>query len=128
MSDLDTPRVPALLRLLAEALESRAAASQPSAGAALLDLSQLARLSIPVRGVLPLSDDKLFDEIDVVGTRHFQLAEARQAVDAALARLEPLSSRDEIEVAVDHLSAVLNIVYFNAGLSFGITLADLKSV
>ena len=46
----------------------------------------------------------------------------------ALARIEPLASRDEIEVAVDHVCAVLNIAYFNAGLAFGVTLADLRSL
>ena len=32
----------------------------------------------------------------------------------------------EIEAAVNHLSAVLDVAYFNAGLAFGITFADLR--
>ena len=128
MSELSTGRVAALLRLLSEAVEARSTPSQGNVGAALLDLGELARLSIPTRGALPLSDDQLFNEIDAVGTKHFQLAEVRRAVGDAVARVEPLSSREEIEVAVDHLCAVLNAVYFHAGLAFGITLADLKSL
>ena len=88
----------------------------------------MARLQIPARGVLPYSDDQLFDAIDDVAVKHLSLAAAREQLTVALSRIEPLASRDEIEVAVDHLSAVLNIAYFNAGLAFGVTLADLRSL
>ena len=128
MPEPTTNRIPPLLRLLSEALEARPGAQQPLAGAALNELGQLARLRIPIRGVLPLSDDQLFDEIDGIATKHSDLSNVRQAVDTALAHVEPLAARDEIEVAVDHLCAVLNVAYFNAGLAFGVTLADLKSL
>ena len=75
-----------------------------------------------------MSDDRLFDEIDKVAVDHFELAAVRETLDATLARVEPLATRDEIEVAVDHLCAVLNVAYFHAGLAFGVTLADLKSL
>ena len=127
MPEPTTNRIPPLLRLLSEALEARLGA-QPLAGAALYELGQLARLRISIRGVLPLSDDQLFDEIDGIATKHSDLSNVRQAVDAALAHVEPLAARDEIEVAVDHLCAIVNVAYFNAGLAFGITLADLKSL
>ena len=116
-----------LLRLLAEAHDARSSADYPQVGAALSELGRLARLQIPTRGVLPLSDDQLFDAIDAVAAKHLDLGTVRQALDAALAAVQPAASRDEIEVAVDHLCAVLNVVYFNAGLAFGVTLADLKS-
>jgi hypothetical protein len=117
-----------LLRLLAEALDARGGADQSQAGATLCELGRLARLQIPIRGVLPLSDDQLFNEIDGVAIKHLDLDVVRQTLDAVLMRVEPLSARDEIEVAVDHLCAVLNVAYFNAGLAFGVTLADLKSL
>lgn len=126
--DRATERISPLLRLLAEALDARGESGQPQSGAALCELGQLARIRIPVRGALPLSDDQLFNEIDGVAIKYLDLAVVRKALDAALTQVEPPSSRDEIEVAVDHLCAVLNVAYFNAGLAFGVTLADLKSL
>ena len=128
MPEPETQRISPLLRLLAEALNARGSADVPRTGVALCELGQLARLRIPIRGVLPLSDDQLFDEIDGVASRHLDLEAIREALDAALANVEPLSARDEIEVAVDQLVAVLNVAYFNAGLAFGVTLSDLKSL
>ncbi len=127
MAETTSERISPLLRLLAEALDARAK-EQSQPGAALCELGQLARLRIPIRGVLPLSDDQLFNEIDGVAIKYLDLNAVRRTLDAVLTRIEPLSTRDEIEVAVDHLCAVLNIAYFNAGLAFGVTLADLKSL
>ena len=121
-------RISPLLRLLAEALDARDEAGQPPSGAALCELGQLARIRIPVRGALPLSDDQLFNEVDGVATKYFDLGAAREALDTALKQVEAPSTRDELEVAVDNLCAVLNVAYFNAGLAFGVTLADLKSL
>jgi hypothetical protein len=123
-----TERISPLLRLLAEALDARTNADYPRVGAALTELGYLARLQIPVRGVLPLSDDHLFNAIDEIASKHLDLSGVRQALDAALTAIQPAATRDEIEVAVEHLCAVLNVTYFNAGLAFGVTLADLKSL
>lgn len=123
-----TGKISPLLRLLAESADARRSPDHPEVAAALLEFGQLARLQIPARGVLPLSDDQLFDAIDRVAVAHLKLGAAREQLEIALAQLETLSSRDQIEVAVDHISAVLNIAYFNAGLAFGLTLADLRSL
>ena len=128
MPELKPTRISPLLMLLAEALDARSTAAKAQEGAALLELGTLARLQIPIGGVLPLSADHLFTAIDGIAIKHFDLGAVRQTLDSALARIEPLSSRDDIEGAVDHLCAVLNVTYFNAGLAFGVTLADLKSL
>ena len=128
MAPEDTGRISPLLKLLAESLDARRHPDRPEVAAALAEFGKLARLQIPARGVLPLSDDQLFDAIDRVAIKHLRLEAARKELDAALARVEISQSRDEIEVAVDHVCAVLNIAYFNAGLAFGVTLADLKSL
>ena len=128
MPDRAAERISPLLRLLAEALDARGEAGQPQSGAALCELGQLARIRIPVRGALPLSDDQLFNEVDGIAIKYLDLGAVRAALDASLRQVEPPTSRDDIEVAVDHLCAVLNVAYFNAGLAFGVTLADLKSL
>ena len=128
MAESTQERISPLLRLLAEALGARSAGDHPQAGAMLCEFGQLARLQIPIRGALPLSDDQLFNEIDVAAIKHLDLAGVRKTLDAALAQVSPLTTRDEIEVSVDHLCAVLNVAYFHAGLAFGVTLADLKSL
>ncbi len=128
MAESTPERIPSLLRLLAEALDARRGTDHPQAGAMLFEFGQLARLQIPIRGALPLSDDELFNEIDTIAIKHLDLAGVRKALDVALTRVDPLATRDEIEVAVDHLSAVLNVAYFHAGLAFGVALADLKSL
>lgn len=125
MTDLD--RISPLLRLLADALDARTP-SATSGSATLIELGRLARLHIPANGVLPLADDKLFDAIDKSAIKHLDLGAMRQALDVALARIDPLATRDELEVAVDQLCAVLNVAYFNAGLAFGVTFADLRSL
>lgn len=128
MSQHETERISALLRVLIESIDARRSPDHPEIGAALCAFGELARLQIPAGGVFPLSNDQLFDAIDGVAVKHLDLGGARTALDAALARVELLSSRDEIEVAVSHLSAVLNVAYFHAGLAFGVTLADLRSL
>lgn len=121
-------RIAPLLRLLAEALDTRSSSGESQEGASLVELGQLARLQIPLRGVLAVSDDQLFNAIDRVAIQHLDLTSARRTLDETLARIEPLASRDDIEVAVDQLCAVLNVAYFNAGLAFGVTFAELKSL
>jgi hypothetical protein len=128
MTPEETERISSLLKLVAESLDARRNPEDPAVALALMELGKLARLQIPARGVLPLSDDRLFDAIDSVAVKHLNLAVAREELNVALSRVDTLSSRNEIEVAVDHICAVLNIAYFNAGLAFGITLADLKSL
>ena len=128
MAESTPERIPPLLRLLADALDARGSTDHPQAGAMLCEFGQLARLQIPIRGALPLSDDQLFNEIDMVAIKHLDLADLRKALDVALTQVDPLATRDEIEVAVDHLCAVLNVAYFHAGLAFGVALADLKSL
>ena len=128
MSHEGMDRISPLLRLLAESLDARRNPDHPEVTAALCEFGKLTRLQIPARGVLPLSNDQLFDSIDGVAIKHLNLEGAREELNAVLARVAPLSSKDEIEVAVDQLCAVLNVAYFNAGLAFGVTLADLRSL
>lgn len=117
-----------LLILIAEALDAQPRQDWPSEGAALRALGALARTHIPTRGVLAPTEDALYNAIDQIAMTHLDLGVPRKALGAALVDVEPYTKRDEIEAAVNHLSAVLDVAYFNAGLAFGVTFADLKSV
>ena len=74
-----TERISSLVRLLAESLEARPTADHPQVGAALREFGKLARLQIPAHGVLPLSNDQVFDAIDSVAIKHLNLKSARGA-------------------------------------------------
>lgn len=78
----------------------------------------------PRRGVFARSEEKLYQAVDRVATTYLGRGDARKALGAALTAVEPYTKRDEIEVAVNDLSAVLDVAYFNAGLAFGVTFAD----
>lgn len=116
-----------LLILIAEALDAQPREDRPHEGEALRALGALARLHIPARGVLAPAEDALYNAIDQIAMSHLDLAVPRKALGTALVSVEPYTKRDEIEAAVNHLSAVLDVAYFNAGLAFGVTFADLKS-
>lgn len=116
-----------LLVLIIDALEARKNPDRPQEGAALRALGELARVQVITRGVLAPSEDELYNAIDRIATTHLGLGDPRKSLGTALADIEPFTKRDEIEVAVNHLCAVLDVAYFNAGLAFGVTLADLRS-
>lgn len=117
-----------LLALIVEALELRQNKDRPKEAAALRALGDLALTQVVTRGVLAPTEDELYNAIDRIATTHLGLGAARKQLGNAVAGIEPFIKRDEIEVAVNHLCAVLDVVYFNAGLAFGVTLADLRSV
>lgn len=116
-----------LLILIANALDALPREDRPREGEAVRALGALARIYVPARGVLAPTEDALYNAIDQIAMRHLDLAVPRKALGTALVSVEPYTKRDEIEAAVSHLSAVLDVAYFNAGLAFGITFADLRS-
>lgn len=116
-----------LLVVVIEALEAQSNKERPREAEALRALGELALVQIPARGVLAPSEDKLYQAIDRIATAYLGLGDPRNTLGAALTAVEPYTKRDEIEVAVNDLSAVLDVAYFNAGLAFGITFADLRT-
>ena len=117
-----------LLVLIINALEARQSKDRPQEGQALRALGQLARVQVLTRGVLAPSEYELYNAIDRIATAHLGLGGPRKALGAALAGVEPFTKRDEVEVAVNDLCAILDVAYFNAGLAFGVTLAELRSM
>lgn len=116
-----------LLVLIAEALDADGRRERPGEGAALRAFGALARTQIPARGVFAPIENDLYTAIDAIANEHLDLATLRKAFGRTLVGIEPLTKLDEIEVAVNEFCAVSDIAYFNAGLAFGVTLAELRS-
>jgi hypothetical protein len=96
---------------------------------ALKELSELALLKVPARGIFdPTSrgEHELFGVIESVARRHLGLVQARRGWHESLghAGLE-LAARDEIERAALHVQAVSDTAYYYAGLAFGLTSSSL---
>lgn len=117
-----------LLILVIEALEAQVGKDRQREGDALRAFGELARVQIPARGVLAPTENELYQAMDRIATTYLGLSNPRKAFRAALASVEPFAKRDEIECVVNQLRAVSDIAYFNAGLAFGVTFADLKSI
>lgn len=96
---------------------------------ALAELSELALLKVPARGILdPTSrgEHELFAVIESVARRHLGFVQARRAWHAALRQGSvELAARDEIERSAQHVQAVSDTAYYYAGLAFGLTSVSL---
>lgn len=112
---------PATLRHLIRAAEVEC---PPGHSKALLELTVLALLKVPSRGIFDpgvRGEDDVFAAIESVARAHLDLSEARAAWRAALdgAALD-LDRRDEIERAALQVQSVSDTAYFYAGLAFGL--------
>jgi len=92
---------------------------------ALRDLTRLAVQKVPARGIFDptIRDEQdLFAAIETVANRHLGHRASRAAWKRAMrrARLE-LDARDRIERAALEAQTVSDVVYFYAGLAFGLT-------
>jgi len=92
---------------------------------ALRELTRLAARKTPARGIFDPTirgEDDLFKEIEAIADRYLGSRASRKAWNQAIrrARLE-LDTRDRIERAALEARTVSDIVYFYAGLAFGLT-------
>lgn len=117
-----------LLRLIAEALDARDKTIGRGVGSGLREFGRLARFEVLSGGLLPRSDDRLFDAIERIAVQHFDLVAARSGVEASIGAVEQIQGREELEAAVDRLCSALNSAYFHAGLAFGLTFSELRSL
>lgn len=116
-----------LLVFVIAALEAHANRDRRREGRALRAFGQLARVQIPARGVFAPTEDELYRAIDAVAVKHLGLRRASDSFRAALTRVEPFDTRDAIAAAANHLRTISEGAYFDAGLAFGVTFADLAS-
>ena len=114
-----------LLALVIEVLNTRTNKGQAREGEALRALAHLARVEIVTRGVLSPAEDELQRVIEEIARTHLGLEEAGGELNEALNAVEALAARDKIEIAMDQVRAIAEVAYFNAGLAFGVTFAEL---
>ena len=116
-----------LLLFVIDALEAQDSRERRREARALRAFGELARAQIPARGVFAPTEDDLYRSIDAIAARHLGYAVAAKALRVKLADVETFATRDEIATATNHLRTVSDLAYFNAGLAFGVTFADVKS-
>jgi hypothetical protein len=92
---------------------------------ALRDLTKLAAGKAPARGIFDPTirgEQDVFKAIETVADRHLGRKASRAAWKRAIRRARlPLEVRDRIERAALDAQTVSDIVYFYAGLAFGLT-------
>jgi hypothetical protein len=97
----------------------------PGHAGALRDLTRLAFRKVPARGIFDptIRDEQdLFRAIETVANRHLGHRASRAAWRRAIRRARlPLEACDRIERAAVEAQTVSDIVYFYAGLAFGLT-------
>lgn len=96
---------------------------------ALTELSELAFLKVPARGILDPTfrgEQEIFALVEAIARRHLGLTSARNAWQGALgaAKLD-LETRDNIEQAALQVQAVSDTAYYYAGLAFGLAAMSL---
>jgi hypothetical protein len=66
--------------------------------------------------------------IDRVAQQCLDLEEARRELKEALSAVVEFAQRDPIESALNHVRSASEEAYFYAGLAFGLTFAEFRSV
>ena len=127
MSPRRADDVSPLLLLVIDALEAPANRERRREGQALRAFGELARVQIPARGVFAPTENELFRAIEAIAVKHLGYAAAVRVLRAKLADVEPFATRDKVATAANRMRAIDDLTYFNAGLAFGVTFADLKS-
>jgi hypothetical protein len=95
---------------------------------ALREFGDLAVWVLPVRGLFVPNNDEVSTIVDRVAQQYLDLGEARREFKKALSVVEEFAQRDPIESGHNRVRAASEEAYFYAGLSFGLTFADYRSV
>lgn len=91
--------------------------------AALTELASLVMVSVPARGVI--ATDDLRHQIDRIADRHLRRRAAEKQFVAAIERVKSKHTRDAIDAAHLQLVELSELAHYYAGLTSGLTLADL---
>jgi hypothetical protein len=94
----------------------------------LRELGDLAAWVLPVHGVFVPNNNKVCVLVDRVARQHFDLEKARREFKDAMSVVVEFAQRDPIESAHNHVRAASEEAYFYAGLAFGLTFAEFRSL
>jgi hypothetical protein len=106
----------------AEGREIRGAAK------ALREFGDLAVWVLPIHGLFVPNNEDVATTVDRVAQQHLDLEAARREFKKALSVVEEFARRDPIESAHNHVRAASEEAYFYAGLAFGLTFAEFRSL
>jgi hypothetical protein len=106
----------------AEGREIRGAAK------ALREFGDLAVWVLPVHGLFVPNNQEVCTIVDRVAHQHLDLEEARREFKGALSVVGEFAQRDPIETAHNRVRAASEEAYFYAGLAFGLTFAEYRSL
>jgi hypothetical protein len=98
------------------------------AARALREFGDLALWVVPIHGLFVPNNDEVSTVVDRVAQRHMDLGEARREFKEALNVVEEFAQRGRIESGHSRMRAASEAAYFYAGLAFGVTFADHRSV
>ena len=98
------------------------------AAQALKELGDLATWVIPVHGLFVPNNNDVCMAVDRVARQHLDLEEARRELKEALSVVVEFAQRDPIESALNHVRSASEEAYFYAGLAFGLTFAEYRSL
>jgi hypothetical protein len=95
---------------------------------ALREFGDLATWVVPVHGLFVPTNHDVCMVVDRVAREHLNLEEARREFKEALSVAVEFVQRDPIESAHNHVRAASEEAYFYAGLAFGLTFAEFRSL
>lgn len=116
--------LPPLLTHVIRSAASDRRLAEPNHAAALQAMARLFMLTLPARGVLAL-DDELCQTIDDIAGRYLDRAVAERQFQLAVGTVTDVRQRDTIETAHAHIVGVSELAHYYAGLTAGITLAEM---
>jgi hypothetical protein len=91
--------------------------------AALQEYAEWALVHVPSRGVLSPAEDRAYQIIQGIATRHLRYQQASRAFTVALASVKDISLASALESAENERRSISDDAYYYAGLACGLTLA-----
>ena len=129
LRDRKSPSLPPILLRVIDAARAAGNDSVDRKGhaGALQEYAEWAIISVASRGVLAPSDDRSYQIIQAIATRHLGYQRASRAFSLALENLTDVAIASALESAENERRAISDSAYYYAGLACGLTLAALAT-
>lgn len=122
---------PSLVRVIEAAersVEDAEGRDVKGAAKALREFGDLALWVVPVHGLFVPNNDEVSTVVDRIAQQYMHLGEARRELKEALSVVVEFAQREPIESALNHVRSASEEAYFYAGLAFGLTFAEFRSL